>query len=501
MKKTKTLLSILISVCMLISSVQLGVFAIEICDGETATYNITVDSGSSKVTSGTKVPVRVSWANLNNGVIQTSEAITMFGKISVSSSTYYRIRFIINNADTVSSVYGTTASGTRINFSKSDDYSSGGKKYTTYKSASSGVLTDIYLNLYHSHNYFGSTVYTEPTCTEPAYAIITCKYCHNQIKDILAADDKQPLGHNWTEQAVIDEPGCESEGKAAFVCLRCGDIKEDSLPATGHHWGGGTVVKEATCEESGIITYTCKNDASHTRTVITDPIGHDWNGGTVIEPASCEEDGLILYTCDNSPEHTKTEAIPATGHMPDKIEAVPATEEHEGNIEYWYCSQCDKCFADDMCTVTLAEDDIILPKLPPKYNVSVKTDGNGTLSGDISGEYTKGTQITVDAVEAENSIFDGWYNSNNELVSSSISYSFAVDEEVELTARFKAYSKGELNADSVTDINDVTAILGYLSGTDFMPEKWSVFADIDGNGEINLMDAYLLFCSLNSTTD
>lgn len=45
------------------------------------------------------------------------------------------------------------------------------------------------------------------------------------------------------------------------------------------------------------------------------------------------------------------------------FEAKAATENEEGNSEYWYCSGCDKYFADDKATVEISKADTVIPKL------------------------------------------------------------------------------------------------------------------------------------------
>jgi hypothetical protein len=60
---------------------------------------------------------------------------------------------------------------------------------------------------------------------------------------------------------------CEMPGSRTEVCV-CSDRHSTMIPALGHDWDEGTVTKEPTYTEEGEMTYTCKNDPSHTKTEV-----------------------------------------------------------------------------------------------------------------------------------------------------------------------------------------------------------------------------------------
>ncbi len=72
-----------------------------------------------------------------------------------------------------------------------------------------------------------------------------------------------------------------------------------------------------------------------------------------------------------------------------------------------------------------------------QYNVSVITDGNGTATG--AGSFDKDASVTVTANPAEDSEFAGWYI-GDQMVSDSLSYTFQVSADTELTAKFTVKS-------------------------------------------------------------
>ena len=60
--------------------------------------------------------------------------------------------------------------------------------------------------------------------------------------------------------------------------------------------------------------------------------------------------GLIGLTGCDEPENTESGTdqtqTQTHKHTLEHVEAVPATCTEDGNIEYWYCTECKKCFTD-----------------------------------------------------------------------------------------------------------------------------------------------------------
>lgn len=79
---------------------------------------------------------------------------------------------------------------------------------------------------------------------------------------------------------------CEENGYTEhYSCISCGKLFSDetflfelteediTIPALGHEWGEGVITREPTADEEGELTYTCKNDPSHTRTETIPALG------------------------------------------------------------------------------------------------------------------------------------------------------------------------------------------------------------------------------------
>ncbi len=72
----------------------------------------------------------------------------------------------------------------------------------------------------------------------------------------------------------------------------------------------------------------------------------------------------------------------------------------------------------------------------PKYSFSITSSEGGVVSGTTSGSYDEGTKIELSATPLSGYRFDGYYDSNDILVSSSKTYSFVLKSNTSLIAKF-----------------------------------------------------------------
>ena len=114
--------------------------------------------------------------------------------------------------------------------------------------------------------------------------------------------------------------------------------------------------------------WVSNGDGTHTRQCTADGCNgletKDCSGGTATctEKAVCEVCGKAYGGLDPK-NHTDLM------HIPTKA----ATEDAEGNIEYWYCSGCNKYYSDKDGTKEIAKADTVtakLPKSPPTGDTS-----------------------------------------------------------------------------------------------------------------------------------
>ena len=141
--------------------------------------------------------------------------------------------------------------------------------------------------------------------------VYVCRYCGKE-----AFEETTPaLGHNWSEWMVTKKATCTSKGSKTRTCSRCNKVETQSIPTTGHAYSAWGVIVQPTCETAGEQAHVCAS-CGRTETKPVTPLGHKWDGGKVTKMPTATEDGVLTYTCKNDPSHTKTEAIPATGGEP-----------------------------------------------------------------------------------------------------------------------------------------------------------------------------------------
>ena len=105
--------------------------------------------------------------------------------------------------------------------------------------------------------------------------------------------------------------------------------------------------------------WTSNGDGTHTRQCTVDGCNgsetKDCSGGkaTCTEKAVCEVCGKAYGELDPK-NHTDLKYIPAKA----------ATEDAEGNTEYWYCGGCDQYYSDKDGTKEIAKADTVTAKLP-----------------------------------------------------------------------------------------------------------------------------------------
>ena len=181
----------------------------------------------------------------------------------------------------------------------------------------------------------------DATCTEAGYTGDTvCLKCGQTIKQGTVIN---ALGHD-VELRNAKEATCTEAGYTGDnVCKRCGEtITVGSvIKALGHDWDNGAITKAATCTAEGVMTYTCKHDASHTKTEAIPAKGHDIDVQGK-KDATCTEAGYtgdeICKVCGETVK--KGEVIPAKGHTWGDWVQTKAPTEYEEGVDTRTCSVC-----------------------------------------------------------------------------------------------------------------------------------------------------------------
>lgn len=217
----------------------------------------------------------------------------------------------------------------------------------------------------HVHTYQAAWTwkadYTEATLK------ISCTSCGAiQMEDITVSSQK-----SITESPTCIKPGTKTYTATVKVNGQSySDIQTVDIPATGHkmtikeesweystdgqNWEAIDENTKLSAEEAKNVKVRCtpitkceKDDKTEKGTAIT---------GSKVEKESqepgCTEDGYYTYEATitdeqgNSTKKTQKVVIKATGHDIETIEAVSATCDKDGNIEYYQCKICGKYFSD-----------------------------------------------------------------------------------------------------------------------------------------------------------
>ena len=160
------------------------------------------------------------------------------------------------------------------------------------------------------HTDYGTTERTVPaTCGKAGRVDTICGNCG----EVISTRELPPTGaHDWGNGVVTTAPTETTPGVRTRTCTVCGDIREETIPATGAHDYRFTKNVAPTCTDGGYDLYTCSGCGATERRNLTDAAGHKWDGGTVTTAPTETTPGVRTYTCTVCGQ-TRTETIPATG--------------------------------------------------------------------------------------------------------------------------------------------------------------------------------------------
>ena len=201
-------------------------------------------------------------------------------------------------------------------------------KWQGYTVSDKGVCT---------HTDYGTTERTVPaTCGEAGRVDTICSNCG----EVVSTRELPPTGaHVWDDGTVTTAPTETTPGVRTFTCTVCGDIREETIPATGAHDYRFTKNVAPTCTNGGYDLYTCSGCGATERRNLTDAAGHKWDGGTVTTAPTETTPGVRTFTCTVC-DQTRTEAIPATGAHDYQFTKNVAPTCTDGGYDLYTCSGC-----------------------------------------------------------------------------------------------------------------------------------------------------------------
>jgi hypothetical protein len=160
------------------------------------------------------------------------------------------------------------------------------------------------------HTDYGTTERTVPaTCGKAGRVDTICSNCG----EVVSTRELPPTGaHVWGNGVVTTAPTETTPGVRTYTCTVCGDIREETIPATGAHDYQFTKNVAPTCTDGGYDLYTCSGCGATEKRNLTDAAGHKWDGGTVTTAPTETTPGVRTFTCTVCGD-IREETIPATG--------------------------------------------------------------------------------------------------------------------------------------------------------------------------------------------
>ena len=221
------------------------------------------------------------------------------------------------------------------------------------------------------------------TCTQKA----VCNICHSKYGEINA--DNHTGTEKWTQTATTHEKKYDCCGKVT-IAQENHNWKDGACETCGyvcvHSGGEATCTKGAVCETCG-KEYTDKDMANHSGKIVwvqtekthkqaydccdkevSTSEAHGWkNGVCTVCDYQCKHAGGSA-TCVKKAVCTICSEEYGTYNMSiheglQSVEAKAATRTDEGNIEYWYCKDCDRYYIKQDGLVEIEKSQTVVAKI------------------------------------------------------------------------------------------------------------------------------------------
>lgn len=186
----------------------------------------------------------------------------------------------------------------------------------------------------------------------PYAAVKNQEYTRNITKIDVTGNNFTVTTYRVSDMSVMD----------TFTIQRTPVVNSVSVtPDTATVQAGGTQSFQATVNgmntPAQTVTWTVSGNESGETTI-------DENGVLTVaeDETAAQLTVTATSTADASKSGTATVTVTPAPHRHD-LTAVPgkdATCTEDGNLEYWYCEACGKCFSDDALTTEISKDDTVI---------------------------------------------------------------------------------------------------------------------------------------------
>ncbi len=147
----------------------------------------------------------------------------------------------------------------------------------------------------------------EPSCEMEGYRYYICVKCGESREET-----SPKLPHVLGDYVTTTPATCTSTGEAVAICQNCGQRQFVSLPVTDHTYGYWWTSLEPGCTSGGQRMRVCQV-CGHEETEYLYPNGHSYGAWTTLQEATCTSYGSRTRTCYVCGD-VQTESTPLAAH-------------------------------------------------------------------------------------------------------------------------------------------------------------------------------------------
>ena len=295
-------------------------------------------------------------------------------------------------------------------------------------------------------------------------------------------------GHDWDDGAVTAEPGCTETGERTYTCINCKMTKTEDIAAVGHEWGGWVITAKPSLTTTGTAEHNCINDRSHMESVKL-PVLTDtsvWTKGGIVDGAQEYHSiyGTVTVAVSSPPPTPIPTPEPETPACPQDS-TCPIAKFTDTSVTGWYHDALHYALEHGLMSgtgSTTFEPDSTLSRamlVQILYNLEGKPTINGsTIFDDVSANAWYADAVAwaaANGVVAGND--DGTFAPENAITR----------EQVAVILRNYARYVGRLNVHIIGDISGFTDA-GKLSDWAISAMQWAVGSGLisgKGNGVLD----------------
>ena len=241
----------------------------------------------------------------------------------------------------------------------------------------------------------------EPTCTRTG--LTEGKHC-SECGEIIIKQESVPVIPHTIVTDIAVAPTCTSTGLTEGAhCSICNTViaEQHEVPIISHKYD------DKYDEYCNVCNYKNPNpECSHSEVTLLASKSATCTESGLTEGSKCQKCGEILIA---------QEVINPTGHGEylKKIDAKDATFDGEGNVEYWECSKCGKCYNDALSTNEISKSSTVI-SIIPSYTIKFIYD----LDQGIYEEkrYSQNVDLFLNSISVDVATgyrFNGWYDNQS----------------------------------------------------------------------------------------